>query len=276
MIVRTQGIGSHVRKAILDHEDIKIQSLLSAYLVRIPLEAVQADPELQPYLNQATWWNGPGAMCIATRLHHVDLFEVHLYVDKELGEPGVWDASGNIDDMRKDLEGWDPTIFRMLSHAPSKQCWLWRVSGSAPLPTWISKGGRIIITGDASHAMVPYAAQGASQGIEDAIVLAECVSREGIGLTAAIKVFERIRKGRAEASVVCGATRKAFMHLPDGPEQQFRDEQLRAQASKFQAASGASWDPDAHDALPKPGCSLVELDAYLMGHDVLRYVSVHP
>lgn len=273
MTKHIQGIGSNVRKAILDPEDNKIQSLLSAYLVRIPLEAVQADPELQPYLDQATWWIGPGAMCIATRLHHVGLFEVHFYVDKELGEPGVWDASGDIDDIRRDFAGWDPILLRMLGHAPSRRCWLWRVSGGAPLPTWISKGGRIVITGDASHAMVPYASQGASQGIEDAAVLAECVSREGADLTAVLKVFEKIRKGRAEAAVVCGATRKAIMHVPDGPAQEARDEQLRAGGSKGADSSGASWDPDAHDALPERGCSLMELDDYLMGHDALRYVS---
>lgn len=273
MITRIQGIGSNVRKAILDPKDNKVQTLLSAYLVRLPLEAVEADPELRPYLNMATWWVGPGAMCIGTRLHHLDIFEVHLYVDKELGEPGVWDASGNIDDVRKDLEGWDPILFRILSHARSKQCWLWRVSGSAPLPTWISKGGRIIITGDASHAMVPYASQGASQGIEDATVLAECVSREGADLTAVLKVFEKIRKGRAEAAVVYGATRKALMHMPDGPGQQARDAQLRSVASKKGASSGASWNPDAHDALPKPDCGLLEMDTYLMGHDALGYVS---
>lgn len=262
-----------MRKAILGSEDNKIQTMLSAYLVRLPLEDVQADPELQQYLDVATWWIGPGAMCIATRLHHLDLFELHFYVDKELGEPGVWDASGDIDDIRKDFEAWDPMILRMLSHARSKQCWLWRVSGSAPLPTWISKGGRVVITGDASHAMVPYASQGASQGLEDAAVLAECVSREGVDLTAALKVFERIRKGRAEAAVVCGATRKALMHMPDGPAQEARDKQLRSLAAQQGTSSGVSWVPDAHDALPKPGSNLMELDAYLMGHDALGYVS---
>lgn len=276
MIARTQGIGSNVRKVILDSEDNKIQTLLSAYLVRLPLEAVQADPELQAYLDVATWWIGPGAMCIATRLHHLDLFEVHFYVDKELGEPGVWDASGNIDDIRKEFAAWDPMLVRMLSHARSKKCWLWRVSGSAPLPTWISKGGRIVISGDASHAMVPYASQGASQGIEDATVLAECVSREGVDITAALKVFEGIRKGRAEAAVVCGATRKALMHMPDGPVQEARDEQLRSFASRVEISSGVSWVSDSYDTLPKPGSDLLELDAYLMGHDALGYVSVNP
>lgn len=275
MISRTQGIGSNVRKAILDSEDNKIQTLLSAYLVRLPLKAVEADPELQPYLNVATWWIGPGAMCVATRLHHLDLFEVHFYVDKELGEPGVWDASGDIDDIRNAFHAWDPILMRMLSHTPSKQCWLWRVSGMAPFPTWISKGGRIIITGDACHAMVPYASQGASQGIEDATVLAECVSREGVDLTAVLRIFEKIRKERAEAAVVLGASRKAILHLPDGPAQQARDEQFRSLAAKKQGSSGISWDPDAYDALPKPDCNLFDLDAYLMEHDVLGYVSAN-
>ena len=38
-------------------------------------------------------------------------------------------------------------------------------------PVWVD--GRVALLGDACHAMLPYQAQGASQAMEDAAVLAE-------------------------------------------------------------------------------------------------------
>lgn len=46
----------------MKEDEAKISSLLSAYIVRIPISAVQNDPELAPYLGAANFWWGPGRM----------------------------------------------------------------------------------------------------------------------------------------------------------------------------------------------------------------------
>jgi len=40
---------------------------------------------------------------------------------------------------------------------------------------WFSKGGRMILVGDAAHAMPPHAAQGVGMGVEDAVLVANIV-----------------------------------------------------------------------------------------------------
>ncbi|HUS14506.1 MAG TPA: NAD(P)/FAD-dependent oxidoreductase [Chloroflexia bacterium] len=82
----------------------------------------------------------------------------------------------------------------------------------APLPTW--HRGPVVLVGDAAHATSPHAGQGASLGLEDAVVLAQCL-RDIPGRDAAFAAYERLRKPRVE-KLVAGARRtgnsKAISH----------------------------------------------------------------
>src|SRR4029077_1348929 len=49
----------------------------------------------------------------------------------------------------------------------------WPILDIEPIDTW-SKG-RLVLLGDACHAMTPYMASGAAMAIEDAAVLARCL-----------------------------------------------------------------------------------------------------
>jgi 2-polyprenyl-6-methoxyphenol hydroxylase-like FAD-dependent oxidoreductase len=65
-----------------------------------------------------------------------------------------------------------------------------------PLPRWSE--GRVVLVGDAAHATTPGVGQGAAQGIEDAVVLADRLGRSG-DLATALAEYEAIRRPRAEA-----------------------------------------------------------------------------
>lgn len=65
-----------------------------------------------------------------------------------------------------------------------------------PLPTW--HRGRVGLIGDAAHAMLPSAGQGASMALEDAAVLAKCL-RDLPGTERAFVTFEALRRNRVEA-----------------------------------------------------------------------------
>src|SRR5438445_76559 len=60
--------------------------------------------------------------------------------------------------------------------------------------------GAIALLGDAAHAMLPFAAQGAGMAIEDAAVLAKALSESPgdniVGIPAALKRYGRQRRGR--------------------------------------------------------------------------------
>ncbi|KAL4976872.1 hypothetical protein BDW66DRAFT_159310 [Aspergillus desertorum] len=92
----------------------------------------------------------------------------------------------------------------------SRDLGLWQLRDIDPLPTWYR--GRVLLIGDAAHAMLPTQGQGASQAIEDAEALGaffaeqvESPSVEKIG-----SIFEDIFRSRHNrAGLVQGYSRQA-------------------------------------------------------------------
>jgi 2-polyprenyl-6-methoxyphenol hydroxylase-like FAD-dependent oxidoreductase len=67
-----------------------------------------------------------------------------------------------------------------------------------PIPRWGK--GRVVLLGDAAHAMTPGVGQGAAQAIEDAIVLSAELARAD-DIASALGAYESIRRPRVEAVV---------------------------------------------------------------------------
>jgi salicylate hydroxylase len=78
-------------------------------------------------------------------------------------------------------------------------------------PLW--HAGNIGIVGDAAHAMVPFQAQGAAMGIEDAAILAPLLIAESNAETAFEKYHQRRRRRTARAASVSAANGRIF-HMP--------------------------------------------------------------
>ena len=64
-----------------------------------------------------------------------------------------WSFPGNMNDVLAVVDGWDPRCTAILSKAPS--CVDWKLVYRDPLPTWISKGARLALIGDAAHPFLP-------------------------------------------------------------------------------------------------------------------------
>lgn len=106
-------------------------------------------------------------------------FQIHRPVLVHQADPGNWSNLGSsfgiaecqklADELEK--EGWnekylDP-IRNVVSAVKVGFCLL-----EPPLKTWVYKGGRVVLLGDAAHPPVPYIGQGAQMGIEDAGTIA--------------------------------------------------------------------------------------------------------
>ncbi|KAJ5488917.1 salicylate hydroxylase [Penicillium diatomitis] len=107
-------------------------------------------------------------------------------------------------------------------------CRLCALNSHAALPSWVEN--RTVLMGDACHSMLPYVAQGAAQAIEDAGVLACVLSLGGdeVDIPTILKVYERVRKDRAEKFQNGAAETRLALHLPEGEKQRERDEAMKS------------------------------------------------
>lgn len=126
----------------------------------------------------------------------------------------------------------------------------WPLLSATPLNRWVHNDAKMLIIGDAAHAMVPYMSQGkylnrpkynepelirlhtgAAMAVEDAAALAAVLDRlsEKSELSRALSVFERVRKLRTSQMQEASLVNAKLWHFADGPEQQARDAAMAAE-----------------------------------------------
>ena len=101
---------------------------------------------------------------------------------------------------------WNKSISRFLEHATDISVWpLYEAAGG----TWQNARDTVLI-GDAAHAMMPFAAQGAAMAIEDAYELAALVAKQPV--PDALRMFEAQRMARVNRVRQRGAFNQFAYH----------------------------------------------------------------
>jgi len=110
------------------------------------------------------------------------------------------------------VPGFPARLLRHLSHRPGDVTYrpLAIVRFRAP---WYS--GRILVTGDAAHAGPPTLAQGAAMGIEDGVVLAQCVAQSE-DVAASLEAFMQRRYERVRIILEASVTISRAQMEPGG------------------------------------------------------------
>merc|ERR1711988_1898746 len=84
--------------------------------------------------------------------------------------------------------------------ANSDRVMRWGIYEHEPKPTWISPGGKVVLLGDAAHAMAPFLGQGAQCAMLDAHVLAKEILQDQ-PVAEAFRAYEAHRKPICERIV---------------------------------------------------------------------------
>ena len=115
--------------------------------------------------------------------------------------------------LKQSLSGWAPGFTALFDH--STRWTRWPLYSAPAMKSWVD--GPIAFAGDAAHAMLPFAAQGAAMGIEDAAVLADCLT-EIAGDTGkageALARYEKLRRPRVERAQRLATANRMIYHLP--------------------------------------------------------------
>ncbi|KAI0925362.1 hypothetical protein AcV7_005629 [Taiwanofungus camphoratus] len=228
LVIGADGVKSIIQQVVLGRVNPAQPTGDAAYRALIPTSLMLADPDLKPFVEvpEMTGWMAPGRHLMAYNVRAKNEFNlVMLHPDD--GSVESWTAEGSADKMRADFADFEPRVQKLLSFVQSTL--KWRLMARQPLETWIHPSGRVVLLGDSCHPMLPYRAQGAAMAIEDAAVLGNLLSH--ISSLAQLKpllyAYEALRLPRTADTQASSRLNQKIFHLPDGPEQQARDDDMR-------------------------------------------------
>lgn len=220
VLIGADGIHSVIREAITPNSSARFSGLC-AFRCLVPTDKV---PEMA-FRPVQTIWLGPGRHFVHYPISGGRLVNIVAVTPAGSWRTESWTAEGNISDLVREFQGWDERLNQLILSATETR--RWAIYDRAPLEKWTQ--GRVTLLGDAAHAMVPFFAQGAAQAIEDAVVLADCLtSADRNSVATALRRYENIRRPRANHVLMMSRGREIRNHLIDGPEQQQRDAELAA------------------------------------------------
>ena len=172
-------------------------------------------------------WMGPGAHLVAYPISGARRINVVAIVPGTWNRPG-WSAPGDGNEIKSAFSARWPSTAQMLIGAVDE--WRrWALFTVPEMDEWSS--GAIALLGDAAHAMLPFAAQGAGMAIEDAAVLAKVLSEgpgeDTAGIPAALKRYGQMRRPRV-LQIQRAARRSGQIYHLTGPLALARDLVIKA------------------------------------------------
>jgi len=217
-LVGADGIHSAVRNVLFGAENPRFMGCV-AYRGLIPAERVA-------HLNlevSALVWMGPGKHFVHYFVRDLQLLNFVAIIEKDVWTRESWTDRGQVADALAAFEGWHPQVRAILGAVD--ETFIWALFDRQPMPRW--SVGRVTLVGDACHAMLPFMAQGAAQAIEDGATLATCLSKTAApDVPEALRRYAMLRLPRASRLQAMSEANKTRFHLPDGPAQQRRDEEM--------------------------------------------------
>jgi salicylate hydroxylase len=156
-----------------------------------------------------------------------------------------WSARGDRDEVLRLFADWHPQVRELI--AGTEQVFKWALFDRTPLETWTR--GRVTLLGDAAHPMLPYLAQGASQSIEDAFVLARCLAADRDVPQRAIREYTAHRRERTAAVQTASHDASRLVRLTDAAEVQARNERLASSPEAPIARFDWIWSYDVESAM---------------------------
>jgi salicylate hydroxylase len=189
IVIAADGIHSTLQKFV-------IEPSLPEYSGSRAYRGLISSEKLPGWRRQAHQiWMGQGKHFMVFPVRSGQLLNYVGFVPTENETVESWSAVGNRDEFAASFAGWDPRVTGLLDKVES--CFWWGLYDRRPLSSW--RNGRLVLLGDAAHAMLPHLGQGANQSIEDGIALAVFLEGRGVADVAeTLRRYEAFRRERTD------------------------------------------------------------------------------
>ncbi len=187
-LVGADGIRSEVRRQLRGEEETQFANILM-WRAMIPAEKL-ASLNIE---EKGNYWFGPGRTIISYWVRPQQQYSLIASVPATEVQRESWLESGDVSELRRSFSDVEPRVAKLLEQIDT--AFITGMYYRDPIDRWTY--GRVTLIGDAAHPMVPFLAQGACQGIEDAWVLAAVLGRASSAtLPAALCEYETRRRPR--------------------------------------------------------------------------------
>ncbi len=191
VLIGADGVKSTVRKCLFGDDHTEFTGMI-AWRAVIPMERL---PER--FHEMVGWtWIGPGGHLVNYPLRGGKLMNMIGTIERDDWQVESWYAEGSIEECARDFAGWHEDVQTLIHAAP--KVLKWAFMERKPRQIW-SKG-RASLLGDASHATLPFLAQGAVMSIEDGVILGRCLDKYPDPVVA-LKKYEEARVERTSKMV---------------------------------------------------------------------------
>ncbi|KAH0532607.1 hypothetical protein TsFJ059_001277 [Trichoderma semiorbis] len=203
LIIACDGIHSNVRRQLSKATDmVPRYSGRVCYRGLLPMSAVEKD---WPYDSFAISWLGPDRHFLVFPISQNKTLNVVAFVSKPEAELGdlkeSWSSTAPRSEVEKEFAGWEETVQKVV-HSMEPNPGKWKLNDRELLNDWVYLGGKVALSGDAAHAMLPHQGSGAGHAIEDSFVMGQAVKaffeNPSLGLETYMKLYQETRLPRAQ------------------------------------------------------------------------------
>ncbi len=218
-LIGADGLWSNVRRQVVGDIPPRVSGH-TTYRSVIPTEQMPEDLRW----NAATLWAGPKCHIVHYPLSGWKVFNLVVTYHNHAPEP-VAGKPVPVEEVRKGFTHVCERAQNIIRHG--KDWHMWVLCDRDPVERWID--GRVALLGDAAHPMMQYMAQGACMAMEDAVCLADSLSKTQ-SLKAGLTTYRDRRVLRTARVQLMSRAMGDHVYHPDGPHAALRNAMMSAKS----------------------------------------------
>jgi salicylate hydroxylase len=225
-VLACDGVHSRLRSAMVQADPVQFTGLM-AWRGLVPMHQLPAHLRVTEQQAIGTNWVGPGAHVITYPLRRAQLMNVVGIIERDDWRHESWNQTGTHDELLADFAAWHKDVHALMRSI--EQPFKWALLGRQPLSAYVQN--RIALMGDAAHPTLPFLAQGANMAIEDAAVMARCLSE--VPVPQALHAYQQARLQRTGLIVNRSLENAGRFHNP-----------ILADVAQAQNYISTEWQPE--------------------------------